>query len=316
MIDNYDVIVIGGGAAGLSGAIALARSRRTVLVIDAGDPRNAPAGHVHNFLTQDGTPPAELYQKGRRELAGYGGEVAEARVESITRDGDLFRVSLGGRRVEARRLLVTTGARDELPDVPGLAERWGRDVLHCPYCHGWEVRDQRVGVLSTSPAAAHQALLFRQLTGHVTVLTHRGPGLTDEQRGQFGDLGIAVVDGEVAAVESADDHLTGVRLADGAAVRLDALVVAPVCRARAELLAPLGLEPAEFRVGDTLMGTYVAAGPGGSTPVRALYVAGNIADVQAQVVSAAAAGLMAGAAINTDLIMTDAAAAARSSGQI
>ena len=316
MIDNYDVVVIGGGAAGLSGAIALARSLRTVLVIDAGDPRNAPAGHVHNFLTQDGTPPAELYRQGRRELAGYGGQLAEARVGSITRDGDRFRVGLGDRLVEARRVLVTTGARDELPDVPGLAERWGRDVLHCPYCHGWEVRGQRVGVLSTGPAAVHQALLFRQLTDQVTVLAHRGPELTAGQRRQFADLGITVADGAVVAVESADDHLTGVRLAGGAAVGLDAVVVAPVCRARAELLAPLGLEPAEFRMGDTLMGTYVAAGPGGSTPVPGLYVAGNIADVQAQVISAAAAGLMAGAAINADLIMTGAAAATRPSGQI
>ena len=310
MIDNYDVVIIGGGAAGLSGAIALARSLRTVLVIDAGDPRNAPAGHVHNFLTQDGTPPAELYEKGRRELAGYGGQVAGARARSISRDNDRFRIDLGTRLVEARRLLIATGARDELPAVPGLAGRWGRDVLHCPYCHGWEVRGQRVGVLSAGPAAAHQALLFRQLTDHVTVLTHTGPELTPEQRAQFAGLGIATADGEVVAAESADDHLTGVRLADGATVNLDALVVAPVCRARAELLAPLGLEVTEFRLGDTLMGTYVAAGPGGSTPVPGLFVAGNIADVQAQVISAAAAGLMAGAAINADLIMTDANTAA------
>jgi thioredoxin reductase len=311
MTGNYDVVVIGGGAAGLSGAIALARSLRTVLLVDAGDPRNAPAGHVHNFLTRDGTPPAELYEQGRRELAGYGGEVAAARVDSVKRDGDRFRVELGGRVVSARRLLAATGARDELPGVPGLAARWGKDVLHCPYCHGWEVRGQRVGVLATSPAAAHQALLFRQLTGHVTVLTHRGPELTAEQRAQFAALGIAVADGEVSQVESAGDHLTGVRLMDGTAggttVELDALVVAPVCRARAELLAPLGLEPAEFRMGETLMGTYVPAGPGGSTSVPGLFVAGNVADVQAQVISAAAAGLAAGAAINMDLVTAGAA---------
>src|SRR6201996_2180951 len=222
MIDNYDVVIIGGGAAGLSGAIALARSLRTGLVIDAGDPRNAPSGHVHNFLTQDGTPPAELYEKGRRELAGYGGQVTGARARSISRDNDRFRIDLGTRLVEARRLLIATGARDELPAVPGLAGRWGRDVLHCPYCHGWEVRGQRVGVLSTGPAAVHQALLFRQLTDQVTVLAHRGPELTAGQRSQFADLGITVADGAVVAVESADDHLTGVRLADGAAGGLGA----------------------------------------------------------------------------------------------
>src|ERR1700755_626782 len=113
--ENYDVVVVGGGAAGLSGAVALARSRRSVLVVDAGDPRNAPAGHVHNFLTRDGTPPAELYEQGRRELAGYGAEVATARVDSVRRNGDRFRVDLGGRVVSARRLLAATGAHDELP---------------------------------------------------------------------------------------------------------------------------------------------------------------------------------------------------------
>jgi len=117
MSDNYDVVVIGGGAAGLSGAVALARSLRTVLVVDAGDPRNAPAGHVHNFLTRDGTPPAELYQQGRNEPAGDGGEVARARVQAVKRDGDRFQVDLGDRVVSARRLLAATGARDELADV-------------------------------------------------------------------------------------------------------------------------------------------------------------------------------------------------------
>ncbi len=309
MDDEYDVVVIGGGAAGLSAAVALARSRRTVLVVDAGDPRNAPAVHVHNFLTRDGTPPGQLYALGRDELAGYGGEVTEARVESISRHGEFFQVALAGRAVRARRLLVATGGRDELPDVPGLAERWGRDVLHCPYCHGWEVRDQRVGVLTTSPVAVHQALLFRQLTDRVTVFTHRGPDPTAEQRRQLDALGITVAAGEVAAVESTSDRLTGLRLADGTTVSLDALVVAPVCRARAELLAPLGVEVAQLRTGDALMGTYVPAAPGGATSVPGVYVAGNIADVQAQVISAAAAGLTAAAMINMDLITTDAAAA-------
>ncbi len=309
MSGNYDVVVIGGGAAGLSGAVALARSRRSVLVIDAGDPRNADAGQVHNFLTRDGTPPTELYALGRRELAGYGGEVIDAGVVSVSRDGELFRVDLAERAVWARRLLVATGARDELPNVAGLAQRWGRDVLHCPYCHGWEVRDQRVGVLSTGPATVYQALLFRQLTGHVTVLEHTGPQLTAEQRAQLDTVGIAVAQGEVAAVESTGDHLTGVRIADGTVIALDAVVVAPICRARADLLAPLGLLPAEFRVGDALMGTYVPSGPGGATSVQGVYVAGNVADVQAQVISAAAAGLTAAATINLDLIMTDAAAA-------
>ena len=123
MDKSYDVVVVGGGAAGLSGALALARSRRSVLVIDAGDPRNAPAGQVHNFLTRDGAPPAEVYAAGRGEVTRYGGRVWDARVTALSRDGGRFRAEIGGRAVAARRLLVATGVRDELPGVPGLAAR-------------------------------------------------------------------------------------------------------------------------------------------------------------------------------------------------
>ena len=139
MEDSYDVVVVGGGAAGLAGALALSRARRSVLVIDAGAPRNAPAGHIHNYLGREGTPPGELLAIGREEVAGYGGEIVTGTVTSADKVGDgQFRVTLAdGATVRARRLLVTTGLVDVLPDVPGVAERWGRDVLHCPYCHGW-----------------------------------------------------------------------------------------------------------------------------------------------------------------------------------
>src|SRR4051812_2274907 len=149
MDERYDVVVIGGGAAGLSGALALARARRRVLVIDAGEPRNAPAGHVHNYLGREGTPPAELLAAGRAEVGGYGGQVSGGRVTGAERTDDAgFRVGLDdGRTVRARRLLVATGLVDQLPDVPGLGDLWGSDVLHCPYCHGWEVRDRAIGVL-------------------------------------------------------------------------------------------------------------------------------------------------------------------------
>ncbi len=153
----YDVVVVGGGAAGLSGAMALGRSRRSVLVIDAGEPRNAPADHAHNYLGREGVNPLELLEIGRAEVAAYGVEVLADRVVGLSGEVDDFLVTTaGGRRVRARRVLVTGGVVDELPDVPGLAERWGIDVLHCPYCHGWEVRDQRIAVLATTPMAGHQ----------------------------------------------------------------------------------------------------------------------------------------------------------------
>jgi thioredoxin reductase len=310
MNDSYDVVVIGGGAAGLAGAVALARSRRSVLVVDAGEPRNAPAARVHNFLTRDGTPPSQIYQAGRAELTSYGGHVETGRVTALSRDGDRFAVQIGGRAVTARRLLAATGLRDELPDVPGLAERWGIDVLHCPYCHGWEVRDQRIGILATGPAAAHQALLFRQLSPHVTVLAHTPSELTPEQQEQFGAVGIGVIEGPVTGIEADDGGLTGVRLADGTRVSLDALIVAPRMTANAELLAPLGLTPTEVRMGEQVMGTQIEADPSGATSVPGVWVAGNLANIAAQVITSAAGGLTAGAAINADLAAEDAKRAA------
>ena len=310
MNENYDVVVVGGGAAGLNGALALARSRRSVLVVDAGDPRNAPAGHVHNFLSRDGTPPSELYAAGRAEVRRYGGRVETGRVTALARDGERFGVRIGAqageRTVAARRLLVATGLRDVLPDVPGLAARWGIDVLHCPYCHGWEVQDKRIGILSTGPAAVHQALLFQQLSPHVTLLRHTGPAPDAEQRAQLGALGVAIAEGEVEQVEAGPGGLTGVRLAGRGHLPLDAMVVAPRVVARAELLEPLGLKPAEVMIGEHPVGTRIEADRTGATAVPGVWVAGNLTDPQAQVIAAAAAGLMAGAAINLDLILEEA----------
>jgi thioredoxin reductase len=178
---RYEVVVVGGGAAGLSGALILARVRRSVLVIDAGHPRNAPAGAVHAYLGRDGNAPGELLAIGRAEVTGYGGEIRSGTVTAAKRTGDGFRVVLDdGSAVLADRLLIATGLTDELPRVPGLAERFGRDVVHCPYCHGWEARDQRIGVLATGPLAVRQALLWRQLSKDVTFL-HPGVHLPAPQ---------------------------------------------------------------------------------------------------------------------------------------
>jgi thioredoxin reductase len=308
-IPEYDVVVIGGGAAGLSGAVALARSRRSVLVVDAGQPRNAPASGVHNYLGREGTPPAELLRLGRAEVEGYGGTVRPGRVDRVQRADarHAFTVELDdGTSVRARRLLVATGLVDELPDVPGVAERWGRDVLHCPYCHGWEVRDQPIGVLATGPMTVHQALLFRQLSADVVVFAHTGPELSAEDAAQLDALGVRVVPGEVAALEVTGNRLTGVRLTSGEVVPRAAVVVAPRFTARSEVLASLGLSADEQVVAGHVVGSAVAGDPTGATAVPGVWVAGNVADMSAQVVVAAAAGLRAGAMINADLVAEDA----------
>ena len=298
--DAYDVVVIGGGAAGLNGALQLARSRRSVLVVDAGQPRNRPAAAVHGLLGHDGVPPARLLARGRDEVRGYGGEVVAGEVTAV--GGDLavgFTVTLGdGRVVLARRLLVTSGLVDNLPDIPGLGERWGRDVVHCPYCHGWEVRDQPIGVLASGPTSVHQALLFRQLSDDV-VYFRRGTALDGAAASRLAARGIRVVEGEVTAVVITDDRVAGVRLADGTVVARRALAVAARMTARAGFLADLGLKASEHPSG---MGAHVPADPAGRTEVPGVWAAGNVTDLGAQVGAAAAAGALAGAVINADLV--------------
>jgi thioredoxin reductase len=297
--DGYDVVVIGGGAAGLSGALMLARSRRSVLVIDAGAPRNAPADGVHGLVGREGTPPTELLERGRAEVRGYGGHVVTGEVSAVAPDDGGFDVALAdGRTVSARRLLVATGLVDELPDIAGLRERWGRDVVHCPYCHGWEVRDQAIGVLATGPLSVHQALLFRQLSDDVTVFTNTRR-LAAEEAEQLAARGISVIDGQVASIEIAEDRITGVRLSDGTLVSRQVLTVSPRMTARASFLAGLGIKPAEHPAG---VGEYIPADPAGQTDVPGVWVAGNVTDLTAHVGSAAAAGAIAAAQINADLV--------------
>ncbi len=298
--ENQDVVVVGGGAAGLSGALMLARARRSVVVVDAGEPRNAPAEAVHGLFAREGTNPAELLARGRDEVRRYGGHVVSGEVTSVARDGTGFTVTLAeGRSLRARRLLVTTGLVDELPAVPGLRSRWGRDVVHCPYCHGWEVRDRAIGVLASGPMSVHQALLFRQWSADVVLFTHDRPAPSPEELEHLTARGVGVVDGEVTALEVVDDRLTGVRLADGTVYEREALAVAPRARARGGFLAGVGLHPVEHPAG---IGEHVPADPTGRTDVPGVWVAGNVTDPMAQVGAAAAAGATAGAQINADLV--------------
>ncbi|MFJ1754754.1 FAD-dependent oxidoreductase [Kitasatospora sp. NPDC088134] len=305
---HHDVLVVGGGAAGLGGALTLARARRSVLVVDAGRPRNAPAAGVHGLLGREGVSPAELVAAGRAEVASYGGEFHDGEVRSVVREADGgFRAELSdGTAVHARRLLLATGTTDLLPELPGLAAHWGRGVLHCPYCHGWEVRDRRIAVLAGHPAvAAHQALLWRQWTAEVTVLAHTAEPFTEQQLHEFAARGVTVVAGEVAAVlpEDGAGALTGVRLADGTEVACEALAVSTELAVDAPFLADLGLTTTELVREGVRFGTHLATtDPTGATGVPGVWAAGNLTDPLAQVAVATADALRAAAAINADLI--------------
>ncbi|WP_314413620.1 NAD(P)/FAD-dependent oxidoreductase [Streptomyces kroppenstedtii] len=304
MTDTYEVIVVGGGAAGLSAALVLGRARRSVLVIDGGDPRNAPAAHMQGYLSRDGMSPAEFLSVGREEIARYGVELVRDLAVDVARDADgEFDVTLGGgRRVHGRRLVVATGLADELPSVPGVAERFGRDVLHCPYCHGWEVRDQAFGVLATTPMAVHQALMVSQWSKDVTLFLHTvaEAELSDEDLRRLAAAGVAVVPGEVAGLDVVDDRLTAVRLADGTAHERSVLFVAPRAVPRTGLLEQLGAALQE-----TPFGSYAVVDPTGLTSVRGVWAAGNAIGFGEQVVNAASGGYRAGATINGDLLFAD-----------
>ncbi|MET8826830.1 NAD(P)/FAD-dependent oxidoreductase [Streptomyces sp. NPDC004610] len=322
--EPYEVIVIGGGAAGLSAALVLGRARRRTLVVDAGEPRNAPSAHMQGFLTRDGMPPAEFLALGREEVARYE-DVAQIRDRAVdvtrdggtgdvtrdggtgdvTRDGGTgaFAVTLeSGRTAHARRLIVTTGLKDELPPVPGLAERFGEDVLHCPYCHGWEVRDRAFGVLATTPLSVHQALMVTQWSPDVTFFLHTvdESELSDQDLRRLAAAGVKVVPGEVAEVLTADDRLTGVRLADGTVHEREVLFTAPRAIPQTGLLERLGA-----RLDATPFGAYPVVDPTGQTSVPGVYAAGNAMGFAEQVPHAVSGGYRAAAAVNGELLMTD-----------
>jgi thioredoxin reductase len=292
---NYDVVIVGGGAAGLSAALVLGRARRRVAVVDAGAPRNAPAAHMQGFLSRDGMPPAELLAVGREEIDRYGVHLVNDEVFGISTD---LTVRLAeGTSLTARRLLLATGAVDQLPAIEGARERWGRDFLHCPYCHGWEVRDQPIGVIGTDGASVAHAHLLRQWSDDIVYFTHTAP-IADEDRARLDAHGVVIVDGAVHGLSVTDDRLEAIELADGRSVRRTALFMRPTLKPRlAGLIETLGCATDE--------NGFVRVDHTGRTTVPTVWAAGNAADPRAQVITAAGAGSAAAIAINTDLLDED-----------
>lgn len=313
----FDVAVIGGGAGGLAASIALARSLRSVVVIDAGQLRNSSSAHAHNVLGHEGIRPQDLVAKGRVEAEEYGVTFIDATVRQAhsiepepnpAEEAQRHRFELttsAGAEIRARRIIIATGLSDELPDIPGLSEGWGDTVLHCPYCHGYEVRGQRIGVIGTTAMSYHQAMLFSQLSDRVSFIRHNAPAPDSEQEAMLDTLGIEYVDSTVTEVARTESG-TVVSLAAGdsaggaSTLTFDALTVGAYGRANAELFTQLGGEVVAHPSG---MGTYIPTQMAGQTEVPGVWAVGNSADVSAMVVASTASGVMAGAHVNADLVM-------------
>jgi thioredoxin reductase len=281
---TYDVVIIGAGAAGLNAALTLSRARRTVAIVDSGSPRNAPAEHMHGFLSRDGLAPNEFLKLGRAEVEGYGVEFIDCVVTRITPG---FRLELkDGRELTARRIVVATGVTDHLPDIPGARERWGRDVAACPYCHGYEVRDEPLAVIGS----AEHALMVRQWSADLIFFPHLTP---IEDRARLTARDIRIVEGPVTRLVVEDDELKGVEV-DGKCIARKAVFLRPAFTPNNTLLAQFGCE-----IGDNGLATVDSTG---RTSVSGVWAVGNVVTPNAQVIMAAAAGATAAMAINMDLM--------------
>lgn len=312
---HCDVAVIGGSAAGLAGALQLGRQRRSVIVIDSGEPRNAPAAHMHSYLGHEGVPPAEFSAIARAEVRSYGVEILTGSAVDVTRTGDegfRFRVALaGGHTVLARRVLAATGLVDVLPEIPGAAEHWGRGVIHCPFCHGFEVRDQRIVQIVTHPSGFHSVAMFRQLSDRFTIIL---PEDLDGVRLEVDALraaGVDVIEQAVSSIVTGDwGRVAAVELHGGDRIDADAVVIGVRFKVQADAFRSLGLEPVEHPSG---LGAVVGVDETGETSIPGLYAAGNLTDPSHQVLQAAAHGSRVGAVISFSLAHEDIELATRPS---
>jgi thioredoxin reductase len=295
---TWECVVVGGGAAGLSAALVLGRARRRVLVLDAGEQSNRPAHGIGGLLGHDGLAPDALYERGRAELAAYPTvELRDGRVVAGERDDGRFVLTTAdGDTLHAERVLLATGMRYAVPGLPGVDALWGDTVFHCPYCHGWELRDRLLAVLGNM-AGAHRALLLRQWSADVVLLTDGPAELDADERARLDRAGIPVDERPVAGVRGRDGALEAVLFADGGELARDGLLVGAPLQQRSGLAGDLGAELTE-RGG-------VDADAFGRTTVPGLYAAGDVASPMPQVAGAIADGSRAAAAINDDLLAAE-----------
>ena len=297
--DRYDVVVVGGSFAGLAAALQLARARRRVLVVDAGRPRNRFTRASHGFLGQDGRAPAEIMDTARAQVLAY--PTAEFVADEVTHARaieDGFQLTLAsGSTITARRLILATGVADEFPDVAGVRERWAVSVLHCPYCHGYEVADRRFGVLAVGETAVHQALLVRDWSADVTLFLNGAMHPDAEQRAQLAARGVRIEERPVAGLAGEGAELSGVRLTDGEVIGMDALFIQPRTRLASPLAEQLGCGTEDGQAGPI-----IRTDAQKETSVPGVFAAGDAARSFANATLAAGDGVIAGMAAHRSLL--------------
>ncbi|MFI8633957.1 NAD(P)/FAD-dependent oxidoreductase [Microbacterium sp. NPDC077663] len=295
----YDAVIVGGGPAGLSAAQMLGRARRRTLVIDAGAPRNRFAAHMHGVLGHDGRSPSELLATGRAEAGAYGVEFLDAAVLSLADEGDRLIVTHERGTIGARGVVLTTGVVDDLPDIPGVQEQWGRGVFHCPYCHGHEVAGRRLGVLATSPASVHQIELIRQWSDDVTAFTAAMGELDETVARRLEARGIRLVTAPVAHLRIEDDEIVAAVTTDATEHAIDALLTAPTPRLDLAFTDGLALALSENP------GEGLRVDMRGATSHPRVFAAGNVVTPFGNVPLSMGQGSMAGAGLNAALVTED-----------
>ncbi len=295
---RHDAIIIGGSFAGLSAATYLARGRRTVRVIDAGKPRNRFAEHSHGFLAQDGSNPLTMLDTAKAQVEAYP-TVTFTRGKAVSGSGEIdnFRIELdSGEIVEGRRLILAFGISDELPDIPGLAERWGNTVIHCPYCHGYEFSDRQLGVLNLSPMSVHQAMLISEW-GPTTFFIDEGMEPDAEAFAELQRRGVKIERSPVRALCGQGTELSQVELEDGRLVPIDALYIGPRNRLNSEIACIFGCAMDELPLGRTIRTDGLK-----TTTVPGIFAAGDITRGAHSVAWSVADGVTAGTAAHRSLV--------------
>jgi thioredoxin reductase len=298
MFMHHDAIIIGGSFAGLSAAMYIARARRTVCIIDSGSPRNRFAPQSHGFFTQDGAEPGAMLATARAQVAAYptatfiDGDAISAASEP---DGYSVRLKTG-ETLESARLVLAFGISDELPAIPGLAERWGRSVLHCPYCHGYEISGQRLGVLNVSPRSLEQAILIAEW-GPTTFYVNGASQADDVSLARLQTRGIAIEPVPVRALQGEGSRLSAVELTDGRTSPVDALYVGPRTRLNSGIAEQLGCE-----LDEGTFGSIIRTDDTKMTSVSGVYAAGDITRGAHNLTWASADGVTAGLAVHRSLV--------------